>query len=77
MQDRLVCAGNHRDEHDVPIAVREKFVARRDQFEHVFTVLISALPLDQRIDRSVFRLSLLTLANNSAIWYRRGRLTPS
>lgn len=65
------------DFRSVPDGVREKLVARRDQFEHVFTMLITALPLDKRIDRRVFRLSLLTLANNSAIWYRPGGLSPS
>ena len=65
------------DFRSVPVAVREKLVTRRDQFENVFTELIADLPLDEKIDRSVFRLSLLTLANNSASWYRTGRLTPS
>lgn len=60
----------------VPPDVRERLVAKRDEFERIFVALISDLPLDSRLDRGVYRLLLLTLLNNVSVWYREGRLTP-
>lgn len=64
------------DFQSVPPAVREKLILKRDAFETLFTKLVADLPLDPAIDRSVYRLLLLTLLNNVAGWYRKGRLSP-
>jgi AcrR family transcriptional regulator len=60
----------------VPKEVRERLVAKRDAFEHIFRDLIDELPLDPEVDRGVYRLLLLTLLNNVSGWYREGRLVP-
>lgn len=60
----------------VPPHVRERLVAKRDAFEKIFSTLIAQLPLDDRLDRNLYRLLLLTLLNNVSTWYREGRLTP-
>ncbi|MFG1318641.1 TetR/AcrR family transcriptional regulator [Xanthobacter autotrophicus] len=60
----------------VPAEVREQLIARRDSFEKIFSDLVGDLPLKPQIDRSVYRLLLLTLLNNTSSWYREGRLTP-
>jgi AcrR family transcriptional regulator len=59
-----------------PPEVRERLVAKRDAFENLFRDLVADLPLDPALDRSVYRLLLLTLLNNVSGWYRKGRLTP-
>lgn len=64
------------DFQSVPPAVREKLILKRDAFEALFTELVNALPLDPALDRSVYRLLLLTLLNKVAGWYRAGRLSP-
>lgn len=59
----------------VPETVRSQLIARRDRFEDLFRSLVAALPLPDRIDRSVYRTLLLTQLNSTADWYRPGRLT--
>lgn len=59
-----------------PQEIRGQLVDKRDAFERVFLDLIAALPLDQSLDRGVYRLLLLTLLNNVSGWYREGRLSP-
>jgi hypothetical protein len=49
---------------------------RRDRFELVFKNLVEALPLPDRIDRSIYRILLLSQLNAAGDWYRTGRLTP-
>lgn len=60
----------------VPAEVREQLIARRDSFEKIFLDLVGDLPLNPNIDRSVYRLLILTLLNNISSWYREGRLAP-
>ncbi len=65
------------DFRSVPESVRQQLIERRNKYEATFTELVAALPMDDQIDRGIFRVSLLTLANNTASWYRKGRLTPA
>lgn len=65
-----------RDLQSVPPEVRAELIANRDAFEKIFVDLVADLPLDPRVDRSIYRLLLLTLLNNVSQWYREGRLTP-
>ncbi|WP_107676471.1 TetR/AcrR family transcriptional regulator [Agrobacterium sp. LAD9] len=58
-----------------PAEIRERLVEKRDAFELVFRDLVAALPLDPALDRSVYRLLLLTLLNNISGWYRPGRMS--
>lgn len=44
--------------------VRKRLVVKRNTFECVFRDLIAARPLDPALDRTVYRLPLLTLLNN-------------
>lgn len=62
------------DFREVPEAVRELLVARRDRFEGVFRELVDALPLPAAIDPSIYRNLLLSQLNSAADWYRPGRL---
>lgn len=64
------------DFQSVPPEVRERLVAKRDDFERIFIELVDELPLAANLDRGVYRLLLLTLLNNVSSWYRQGRLTP-
>jgi AcrR family transcriptional regulator len=57
--------------------LRKRLVAQRDQFERLFRDLVDELPLSPEIDRTILRLSLLTLLNNVLRWYQRGRLSPT
>lgn len=60
----------------VPRPVQEQLIAKRDAFEQIFVGLVAGLPLEAGIDRSIYRLLLLTLLNNVGLWYRPGRLSP-
>jgi AcrR family transcriptional regulator len=64
------------DFNSVPREVRERLVAKRDEFEGIFANLIDDLPLDKNLDRGLYRLLLLTLLNSVSVWYREGRLSP-
>jgi AcrR family transcriptional regulator len=57
----------------VPPEVRAQLIVKRDAFEHLFKTLVADLPLAENIDRDVYRLLLLTLLNNSSIWFRPGK----
>ena len=59
----------------VPVHVRPLLVAKRDEFESVFVTLIEDLPLPATIDRTIYRIALLTLLNRARSWYRPGRLS--
>jgi AcrR family transcriptional regulator len=61
----------------VPAEVRKQLIIKRDAFEQLFAQLVAELPLPQEIDRAVYRLSLLTVLNNSSLWFRPGKLRPS
>ncbi len=65
------------DFRSVPPEVQRRLVPKRDEFEQVFVRLIADLPLDPRLDRSIYRILLLTLLNNVNIWYREGPLSPA
>lgn len=65
------------DFREVPDAVRQQLIARRDRFEEQFRELVAALPLPADIDRSIYRNLLLSQLNSAADWYRKGRLTPA
>jgi AcrR family transcriptional regulator len=64
------------DFREVPAEVRHDLINRRDRFEEQFRNLVDAVPLPPMIDRSIYRYLLLTLLNNSADWYRPGRMSP-
>jgi hypothetical protein len=64
------------DFQSVPPDVRERLVAKRDEFEGIFKALVDELPLDPAVDRGIYRLLLLTLLNHVGDWYRTGLLTP-
>ncbi len=54
--------------------MRKDLVGARDKFESIYKQLIADLPLDPAIDRSIYRLSLVSLINAVPVWYRTGRL---
>ncbi len=64
------------DFREVPDDVRTALIARRDSFETIFRELVDDLPLDDDIDRSVYRIALLSQLNRVGDWYRPGRLSP-
>ena len=64
------------DLRSVPTEVRAKLITQRDAFETMYVELVDALDIAPGIDRSVLRLSLLTLLNGVVSWYRPGRLSP-
>jgi AcrR family transcriptional regulator len=59
-----------------PKSMRKTLVAQRNKFDNIFSEIIKTLQLDPTVDRSIFRLSLITALNGSSVWYRRGKLTP-
>ncbi|CAN5301533.1 TetR/AcrR family transcriptional regulator [soil metagenome] len=65
------------DFREVPEPVRRQLIARRDEFEEPFRVLVAQLPLPPHIDRSIYRNVLLSQLNSAADWYREGRLSPN
>ncbi|TAK09883.1 MAG: TetR family transcriptional regulator [Rhizorhabdus sp.] len=64
------------DFREVPQAIREQLIIRRDRFEDMFRTLVDALPLPPHIDRQLYRVLLLTQLNKAGDWYRSGRLSP-
>lgn len=64
------------DFREVPDDVRVALIARRDAFEAIFRELVDDLPLDDGIDRSIYRNVLLSQLNTVGEWYRPGRLSP-
>jgi AcrR family transcriptional regulator len=64
------------DFRSVPRHVREQLIVRRDSFEQLFKDLVAGLPLDAQVDATLYRLLLLTILNNSSLWYKPGKLTP-
>jgi AcrR family transcriptional regulator len=55
--------------------MRKELVKERDRFEAIYKKLVNDLPLSPEIDRNVYRISLVSLLNAVALWYRPGRLT--
>ncbi|SCW87780.1 transcriptional regulator, TetR family [Sphingobium faniae] len=64
------------DFREVPEAVRQELIARRDRFEDMFRTMVDDLPLPAGFDRPVYRNLLLSLLNSAGGWYRPGRMTP-
>ena len=60
---------------DTPVA-GTRLTALRDDYEALFTKLISDLPLPRGTDRRTLRLMLFGALNWSQTWYRPGRDTP-
>lgn len=55
--------------------MRTSLVRDRDRFEAIYKRLIAELPLNPAIDRSIYRLSLVSLINAVPVWYRTGRMS--
>jgi TetR/AcrR family transcriptional regulator, cholesterol catabolism regulator len=55
--------------------MRKELVKERDRFEAIYKKIVNDLPLSPEIDRNVYRISLVSLLNAVALWYRPGRLT--
>lgn len=60
----------------VPAEIRPKLIEQRDAFETVFAGLIADLPLAPEVDRTLFRIFLLSILNSVANWYRPGKMLP-
>ncbi len=56
-------------------AVREQLVSHRDEFEQIFRDIVEDLPLAPWVDRSIWRLALLSELAWTMIWYRKGGKT--
>ena len=54
--------------------MRTDLIKDRDRFEVIYRGLIAALPLRPEIDRSIYRLCLVSLINAVPTWYRSGRM---
>lgn len=65
------------DFRNVPQDILEKLIARRDVFERAYIELVDSLPLPGHIDKSLYRVLLLSLINSVSVWYRPGRMTPA
>jgi TetR/AcrR family transcriptional regulator, cholesterol catabolism regulator len=59
-----------------PPSLRAKLVAYRDRYEGLFVEMVAELDLPPEIDRSIYRLSLLSTLNAVDFWYRPGGKTP-
>jgi AcrR family transcriptional regulator len=57
--------------------LRNALAAQRDAYETIFAALIHDLDIDAGIDRTIFRLHLLSALNGTKFWYRPGGRTPS
>ena len=61
---------------EFPIAdegLRASLVAHRDRFERLYRALVDDLPLKPGIDRSLYRILLLSMVNSAHTWFRPGR----
>lgn len=56
--------------------MRPELIKDRDRFELIYRKLVDDLPLPSRINRTMYRLFVLSLLNSVTNWYREGRLTP-
>lgn len=65
------------DFRSVPDEIRPRLIEQRDAFEAIFSRLVADLPLAADVDRSLFRIFLLSILNNVAHWYRPGKLSPA
>ncbi len=60
-----------------PPALRARLVDYRDRYESLFAALVAALDLPEAIDRSIYRVSLLSTLNAVSAWYRPGGKPPA
>lgn len=65
------------DFHQLPPEVRVQLIETRDHFEALFDRLVRDLPLDESVDRKIYRICLLTQLNSLCNWYRPGKYTPA
>lgn len=65
------------DYRNVPPEILEKLIARRDVFEAIYVELVDKLPLPDHLDRSLYRVLLLSQINSVGSWYRPGRMSPA
>ena len=57
---------------------QRRFAALRNEYENIFRGLVDDLPLENHIDRSLFRLSILGAMAWTLVWYREdGKYQPS
>lgn len=56
--------------------MRGELIKDRDSFERIYRRLVDELPLPSRINRTVYRLFVLSQLNSVANWYRPGKLSP-
>lgn len=56
--------------------MRPDLIKDRDRFELIYRQLVDDLPLPSRINRTMYRLFVLSLLNSVTNWYRTGRMTP-
>jgi AcrR family transcriptional regulator len=68
----IVAAGGLRS----PPELRLRLVRHLDSYERLFAELVAALDLPPELDRSIYRLSLLSALNTVDLWYRPGGKTP-
>jgi len=66
-----------KDFRTVPDEIKPHLIEQRDNFEAVFARLVADLPLAPAVDRSLFRIFLLSILNNVAQWYRPGKMDPA
>lgn len=57
--------------------MRPELVKDRDRFERIYRRLVEDLPLPPHINRTVYRLFVLSQLNSVPNWYRAGKLSPS
>ncbi len=59
-----------------PASIRERVIALRDEYERVFTSVISELPLRDGTDKDLFRLTLIGALSWSLYWFKPGVNSP-
>lgn len=52
-----------------------KMIRDRDSFELVFREIIDELPLEPWVDRSIWRMALLSILAWSLVWFRKGGMS--
>jgi TetR/AcrR family transcriptional regulator, cholesterol catabolism regulator len=57
-------------------ALRARLVTHLDRYEALFAAMVQELDLPPEIDRSIYRLSLLSTLNAVEFWYHPGGRTP-
>ncbi|MEI9984356.1 MAG: hypothetical protein WDN69_14785 [Aliidongia sp.] len=68
--------GDREREPEIAARAARPAVGYRDRYEAIFVELVAALDLPPDIDRSIYRLSLLSTLNAVSAWYRPGGRTP-